>query len=163
MTLLPVGAIVLMAAVTQAPTTLDRILAVVNGDLITLSDVRTVRALQLVPAGETDEAIVHSLVERRLVLAELRRFQVPEAPAGAAADRLTAWTQRFGADVSRALTAAGVDEGFVARWIADDLRREAYLTQRFAALPLERRAEAIRLWLEGLRMRAEIVYRLQRF
>ena len=58
---------------------------------------------------------------------------------------------------------AGVAPEFVDRWLADDLRREAYLDQRFAALDADRRVEAIRLWIAGLRARANIAYRIQRF
>lgn len=154
----------LLSGPLPAQTTIDRILAVVNGDPITLSDVRAARALELVPAGATDVAVVDTLVERRLVLTEMRRFQAPDPAPEAVAARRAEWTQRVGAEQERVLLkAAGVGAGFVDHWLSDDLRREAYLQQRFAALDAGRRAEAIRLWIEGLRVRADIVYRIQRF
>lgn len=159
------GGVVVVAALlaqAQAPETLDRILAVVNGDMVTLSDVRAARALKLVPGDDTDEAIVRQLVERRLVVAELRRFQVPDAPAETVAARVRSWSAALGADPAAVFARVGVGEEFVSRWLNDDLRRDSYLTQRFAALPADRRAEAIRLWLDSLRLRAEIVYRTQR-
>lgn len=147
-----------------AQATIDRILAVVNGDPITLSDVRAARILKLVPADATDVVVVETLVERRLVLTEMRRFQAPEPAPEVLAARRAEWTQRVAGTEAEALAAAaGVSAGFVDRWLTDDLRREAYLQQRFAALDAGRRAEAIRLWIEGLRVRADIVYRIQRF
>lgn len=147
-----------------AQTTIDRILAVVNGDPITLSDVRAARILTLVPADATDAAVVDTLVERRLVLTEMRRFQAPEPTPEALAARHAEWRQRVaGTPAEKLAEAAGVAVGYVDRWLADDLRREAYLQQRFAALDAGRRAEAIRLWIEGLRVRADVVYRIQRF
>lgn len=147
-----------------AQTTIDRILAVVNGDPITLSDVRAARILKLVPDDATDVAVVDTLVERRLVLTEMRRFQAPEPAPDVLAARRAEWTQRVAGSQSEKLAeAAGVGVGYVDRWLTDDLRREAYLQQRFAALDAGRRAEAIRLWIEGLRVRADVVYRIQRF
>lgn len=152
------------SSLAQAQTTIDRILAVVNGDPITLSDVRAARTLSLVPAEATDTAVVETLVERRLVLTEMRRFQAPEPTPEAVAARHAAWRQRVGGTFAETFVkAADVNADYVDRWLADDLRREAYLQQRFAALDAGRRAEAIRLWIEGLRVRADVVYRIQRF
>lgn len=147
----------------QATTTIDRILAVVNGDPITLSDVRAARLLKLVPGDATDVAVVDTLVERRLVLAEMRRFQAPEPSPEVLAARRAEWAREAGLQPEALAAAAGVGTGFVDRWLNDDLRREAYLQQRFAALDAGRRAEAIRLWIDGLRVRADVVYRIQRF
>ena len=148
----------------QAVATLDRVVAVVNGDMITLSDVRAVRALRLVAEAD-EQAIVRALVDRRLVAAELRRFQVPDPDRESVAARVREWERAApgAAAVARLLALAGVEAWFVERWMADDIRRERYLEQRFAALTPERRAEAVRQWFEGLRARADVVYRLQRF
>ena len=144
----------------QVPTLVDRIVAVVNNDIITLSDVRSARVLMLVPASDADDAIVRTLVDRRLVLTEMRRFQAPEPAPDVVAARVSAWeTTLGGADPPTLAASAGVPLSFVERWLADDLRREVYLQQRFAALDGDRRAEAIRTWIDGLRTRADIVYR----
>jgi hypothetical protein len=162
------GLLLLIVPVTlaapQAPITIDRIVAVVNGGPITLSDVRAARVLGLAEAGATDAAILEGLIDRRLVLAEMRRFQIPEPAPAALARRRQEWEQRIaGSDLEDLLRTAGVASAFVDRWLADDLRREAYLQQRFAALDADRQENAIRLWMEGLRVRANIVYRVQRF
>jgi len=156
--------LVCLLAVTPAQQTIDRILAVVDGDLITLSDVRAARTLRLVPADSTDVMVVDVLVERRLVLAEMRRFQAPDPAPAMLTARKQDWLARVGAAAHDALVKdAGVAPEFVDRWLADDLRRDAYLDQRFAALDAGRRAEAIRLWIAGLRARANVSYRIQGF
>jgi hypothetical protein len=158
------GSLVVLAAVWQAPTTIDRIVAVVNGDIITLSDVRAARVLKLVPDDAGEKGTVAALVERRLVLSEMRRFQTPEPSPDAVSIRRSEWERLVNDATPEALLAlAGVDAAFLQRWLADDLRRENYLRQRFAALEGARRDEAIRLWIAGLHTRAEIVYRDQRF
>lgn len=155
--------VMLLAVLTvagQTPATIDRILVVVNGDIITLSDVRAARVLRLVSGDATEPDVVQELIDRRLVLAEMRRFQAPDPGPEALAARRAEWQSRHGGDdVARLLPLAGVGTSFVDRWLADDLRREAYLEQRFAALDAGRRTTAIRLWMEGLRARAEIVHR----
>ena len=154
---------VLMAA-TQAPAMLDRILVVVNGDMITLSDVRAVRVLKLLPADATDDEVVQALIDRRLVLAEMRRFQVADPAPEAVAARRTQWEGAHpDQDPARLFMMAGVSAGFMDRWIADELRREVYLQQRFAALDADRREAAIRLWIESLRLRAVLVLRRPEF
>lgn len=152
----------LWGGASQAPVTIDRILAVVDGDPIALSDVRAVRMLALVPPESSDMAIVEALVERRIVLTELRRFRVPEPEPALLAARRSEWLRGLGGRSPEALmAAAGVRVGFVDRWLTDDLRREVYVEQRFAALETSRRADAIRLWIDSLRARANIVYRMQ--
>lgn len=164
MAMLVLACLLVWSGLPPAQTTIDRILAVVNGDPITLSDVRAARLLKLVPAEATDVAVVDTLVERRLVLTEMRRFQAPEPTPEVLAARRAEWAlQVAGTRPEALIEAAGVGAGYVDRWLTDDLRREAYLQQRFAALDAGRRAEAIRLWIEGLRLRADVVYRIQRF
>lgn len=144
---------------TQSPTVVDRVLATVNGEPVTQSDVRAVQLLALAPTAADEREVVNLVIDRRLVRAELRRFQVAQPDAGALAARLAAWRQRMGGDVDAAFLRAGVDLRFVQQWLADEWREETYLQQRFAALAPERRVEAIRLWREGLRSRATISYR----
>jgi hypothetical protein len=155
-------ALIVCAATVLAPqgqVVIDRIMAVVNGDVITQSDVRAARLLQLVP-DEPDAAVVRRLVDRRLVLAELQRFQAPPASPEDIAVRRAEWERARGTEsVSDLLMRAGVQPWFVDRWLANDIRMERYVAQRFAALSDDRRAAAISAWRESLRTRAEIVYR----
>lgn len=159
-----IAPLICLVALMPAPqVTLDRIVAVVDGDLITLSDVRAARVLMLVPDGHTDAQVVDVLVERRLVLAEMRRFQVTDPSPELLASRKADWQRRVGGPPATKFADAGVAPEFLDRWLADDLRREAYLEQRFAALDAARRVDAIRQWIDGLRSRANISYRIQRF
>jgi hypothetical protein len=164
------GLTLLAAVLFSAPqaVTLDRVMAVVNGDVVTLSDMRLVRTLRLPVGGAvipaSDDALLRLLVDRHLVVEELRRFQVPSPDDAALAPRVRDWRETLvEADPDQLMSREGVTPAFVERWLADELRRETYLAQRFAALPAERRVDAIRSWIEGLRQRATITYRTQRF
>jgi hypothetical protein len=154
--------VMLSLVAAQAPVVLDRVLASVGGQLITLSDLRTARGLRLVD-GPDEPALLGVMIERRLVLDELRRFQVADPEPALVEGRLNGWAASLGRPRDQALEAADVPLEFVRRWLADDLRREAYVRQRFAALEPERRAEAERQWIDGLRNRTDVVIRVQRF
>ena len=144
---------------------LDRILAVVNGDVVTQSDVRAVRRLRLVPLvtnvapgavgasapptvgallAAPDDALLTQVIERRLVLAEIARYAPPEPTAEQIAARRAAWAASFpsNTDLAAALRAAGVREAALAAWLRDDIRIAAYLEQRFAAVAQPTRAQA---------------------
>ncbi|MGE3345485.1 MAG: hypothetical protein AB7L71_18855, partial [Vicinamibacterales bacterium] len=93
-----------------------------------------------------------------------QRFQAPAAPASDVDARRQVWAASLGGQsVDDLLARAGVEAWFVERWIANDVRLEQYIAQRFAALTEDRRAAAITAWRESLRTRAEIVFRDQRF
>ena len=116
---------------------IDRILAVVDGALITQSDAAAAIRLGLV-AGPADPlaAIVDRLIERRLVLREVDRYAPPD-PAEADVDRTVADIRaRAGTpaqfDAILLQTGFGVDQ--LRRRVRDDLRIEAYLQQRFGAV-----------------------------
>src|SRR3982750_1414944 len=67
---------------------IDRALAVVGGQLITLTDVIAARDLRLVPAQAAPDpirAVLSKLIDRELVLAEVERYAPPE-PTGEAVD-----------------------------------------------------------------------------
>lgn len=151
--------VVMLTIGAQSPTIVDRVLAVVNGEPVTQSDVRAVQLLALAPPEATDRAVVDLIIGRRLVRAELRRFQVAPPDNAVVAARVAAWRQRLDGDPASTFARAGVDLRFVEQWLIDEWREETYLQQRFAALAPERRSEAVRLWREGLRTRATISYR----
>jgi hypothetical protein len=116
---------------------IDRILAVVDGALITQSDAAAAIRLGLV-ASPTDPlaAVVDRLIERRLVLREVDRYAPPD-PAEADVDRIvTEIRARAGTpaqfDAILLQTGFGVDQ--LRRHVRDDLRIESYLQQRFGAV-----------------------------
>jgi hypothetical protein len=116
---------------------IDRVLATVDGHVITLSDVRAVRALGLVrvPEGNTSpRPILDALVDRVLVLEEVERYQ-PAEPDAAAIDRGVAEIRStHTASYETALVNSGLDESFVREWVRNSLRIEGYLGQRFAGV-----------------------------
>jgi hypothetical protein len=116
---------------------IERTLAIVGGQAITLSDVRTAMALGLLEpsrAASVDSA-TEQLVERLLVLREVQRYLPPE-PSDAQIDaELEQIRQRLSqGQLAGALTAGGFSEARLRTWLRDDVRIAAYLGQRFAAV-----------------------------
>jgi len=116
---------------------IDRILAVVDGAIITQSDANGAIRLGLVrgPADPLD-AVVDRLIERRLMLREVDRYAPPD-PVQADVDRIVAEIRaRAGSpaqfDAILLQTGIGLDQ--LQRHVRDDLRIESYLQQRFGAI-----------------------------
>jgi hypothetical protein len=117
---------------------IERTLAIVAGQVITLSDVRTALALRLIepPGQQTDVgAGAARLVERALVLREVQRYAPPEPADSLIDEQLQVIRGRFAAPAlfARALEDGGFTEARLRAWIRDDLRIAAYVNQRFAA------------------------------
>jgi hypothetical protein len=117
---------------------IERTLAIVGGQVITLSDVRTALALRLIEPSnpQTDVAAgAARLVERALVLREVQRYAPPEPAELLIDEQLDVIRGRFSAPAlfARALADGGFTEARLRTWIRDDLRIAAYLNQRFAA------------------------------
>jgi hypothetical protein len=119
---------------------IDRVLAVVDGAVITQSDVTAAMDLGLVPratTGDATAAALTRLIDRQLMLAELERY-APSEPAADAVERevqnVRARFPSAGAYAS-ALAQVGLDEQQVRRTLSDDLRLKAYLDQRFTIPP----------------------------
>ena len=143
------------AAVSQE--LVERTLAIVGGTAITLSDVRTAMALNLI---DTDEVAVatEGLVQRALILREVERYAPPEPEAAQVERRLNEIRQRVDAKrVAVILKEGGFSESRLRAWLRDDLRIAAYLNQRFAADGPERRQALIEDWVADLRRRTPVV------
>jgi hypothetical protein len=120
---------------------IDRMLAVVAGDVVLQSDVRAAREFGLVSfdssAADADREVLARLIDRALVLAEVDRFTPPE-PDAVAVDRLVAAVRaRFATDQQYAATLArvGIEERHLRERVRQDLRMTAYLEQRFTTAP----------------------------
>jgi len=126
---------------------LDRLLAVVNGEVITLSDVRAARQMRLISGAEamTDDQLLDALIERRLTIAEVARYTAAEPPAADVDARRKAWEASLprGATPAAALAAAGMRDAALTAWFRDDLRLAAYLDQRFTAAAQPTRQQAL--------------------
>ena len=128
----------LSVASAQPGELIERTLAIVGGQAITLSDVRTAAALQLIDSNPDValEPAVSRLVDRVLMLREVQRY-VPTEPDAADIDRgVDLVRRRFASPETLAstLAAGGFTEARLRAWVRDDLRITAYLAQRFAAV-----------------------------
>lgn len=154
-------ALVLCASVAHAEV-IDRILAVVGGQPLTLSDVTAARQFGLIepPAGTADPVayVIDRLIDRTLMLAEVDRFQPPEPDAVEITIRVDALERRAGsaAAFDKALAITGTTREQLRRHIRDDLRMTTYLNQRFGAADPTGRSAAIASWVADLRRRADV-------
>ena len=153
--------LVAMIATVQ-PDILDRTLALVGGQPITLSDVRAAIELGLFEGTSTTNVsdMTNRLVDRELILREVQRY-APPAPADSAVDtRVSEITKRFASTIAfmKVLETHGFTEIRLRAWVRDDLRTEGYLAQRFASAETpERRRELVVDWLSDLRRRTDVV------
>jgi hypothetical protein len=153
--------LVACAGVVARGEVIDRVLAVVGGQLITLSDVTAARDLRLVPPEQTADpvrAVLGKLIDRELVLAEVERYAPPEPTAEAVDVEVRRVRARFDSDEAfdAALTRSGMDEKHLRETLRQDLRIRAYLDQRFSAAS-DRRDQALAEWINGLRRRGDII------
>ena len=159
---------------------IDRVLAVLPGQIITLSDVEAALDLGLVeapPGGDRIAGGLSAVVDRVLMLNEVRRVSPPEPSPAAVDARIGLIRQRFNApaDLTRVLAARGLDDTVLRLYAADDLRLASYLEERFSAaaqptdeeirrageserqrLITERRRTLIAAWTAELRRRADV-------
>ncbi len=151
----------LLLAATPAAETIDRVLAVAAGQIITLSDVTVARELGLVSppaAADPIRAVLSALIDRELMLAEVDRYAPPEPPADAIERDLAAVRERFAsrADYDAVLARSGVDDQRIRELVRQRLRIRAYQDQRFSSADA-RRETLIAEWLAGLRRRGDVV------
>jgi hypothetical protein len=120
---------------------IDRMLAVVAGDVVLQSDVRAAREFGLVPfdssAPDADRTVLARLIDRALVLDEVDRFAPPEPEAASVDEQVAAVRARFATApaYAAALARAGLEERHLRERVRQDLRMAAYLDQRFTTAP----------------------------
>lgn len=139
---------------------IDRVLAVVGGDLITLTDVTAARELGLQTAGNASDpmrAILSKLIDRELVLTEVERYGPPPPSAEAIDAEVRTVRARFpsASDYQAALQRSGIDEAHLRETLRQDLLIREYEDQRFARAG-EQRQRMIDEWVASLRRRATI-------
>ena len=139
--------------------TLDRVLAVVSGQVILASDVRAFLELGLVTVetddpGERERAVLTRLIERRLMLDEVNRYRPSPLPPESIEQALANIRARFADDETfdQLLDAVGLDLEDFRQILLDDARIEAYLADRFG----ERGAGEVEDWIGRLESRAEV-------
>jgi hypothetical protein len=155
--------LLLLIALLPAGDVIDRIMAVVGTQPITLSEVSAALQFQLVdvPADAKDRTsyTLDRLIDRTLMLAEVERFQPPEPDPIEITIRVDRMQARAGsaAAFERSLAVTGTTREQLRRYIRDSLRMDTYVNQRFGTLldPVER-TEAMAAWVRDLRRRADI-------
>lgn len=130
---------------------IDRILAVVSGGLILLTDAEATIRLGLVPlpAGmDRIQGALDRLIERRLMLIEVDRYGPPE-PSLAEIDAVVKEIdQRVGSGdrMDAILRECGMTVDQLRLWVRDDLRIRAYLQQRFGNQPAPTEDEIVQYY-----------------
>lgn len=138
---------------TAAAEVIDRVLAVVSSQVVTLSDVRAAQTFGLVPAAtpaETTNDVLVYLVNRQLMLSEVDRYSAPD-PAPALLDRRMAQIRSSfpgGEQYQQALARTAMTERRLRNVIADNVRIETYVDQRFGGAAQPTSEEVQRYYLE---------------
>jgi hypothetical protein len=109
---------------------LDRILARVSGNELTLTDLQTARGFGVV-TGPTEAAALEQLIDRQLLLVEVARFPPPDPPETAVAAEVARERAVAGSRLQELMASTGTDDARLHDIARDTLRIEAYIDQRF--------------------------------
>jgi hypothetical protein len=136
----------------QAGELIERTLAIVGTQVITLSDARAAVRLGLIEAERSADpsSVTQLLVDRELILREVQRY-APPAPSESSIDaRLDEVKKALGGEGewARLLEETAFTEVRLRAWVRDDLRAVAYLAQRFASASTPTDAEIARAFTE---------------
>lgn len=135
-----------MPAATSARDLLDRVLAVVSGTIITLSDVRAAIELGFVDTRDARDPVgvgVTRLIERRLVLDEALRYEMWD-PDMVSVEAMLVWArQRYASEAEweSAKRRLGLTDDGIRTMAADILLVELFVERRFESQPLPSEAE----------------------
>ena len=132
---------------------IDRILAVVDAQIITLSDVRAALRFGIVPEDVSTDptgAVLQRLIDRRLMLIEVDRYAPPEPSEAAVNASLAAVERRFkdALGLEIALNQSALTREELRRQLRDTLRIESYLQQRFSTSVQVSDDEVVRYYRE---------------
>jgi hypothetical protein len=121
------------AGTANAQQLIDRVLARVGPNAVTMTDVRIALELGLVQAsGDNRQAVaLERTIDRQLQLNEVARFSPPEPPAAAVAEEVASMKMRAGPDLNALMTSTGLDEARLQQLARETLRTRAYIAQRF--------------------------------
>jgi hypothetical protein len=125
-------------AAVSAGEIIDRVLAVVGAQVVTLSDTRAALEFGLVqprPGADPTAEALEYLVNRQLMLSEVDRYSAPSPDPAALASRMAAARKRFATDAAfqQALARSALTEAGLKDLLGDSVRIETYLDQRFGA------------------------------
>lgn len=134
--------IVVVLAIVSLGATIDRIAAVVDRQVITVSEVSQMVELQFFPrtANASDEDYRHDVLEALIAQAlryrDVERYGAADIPKDSIEARLREITSRFAspADFATAMQRAELTEEEVRALVKRQLQVEAYIQERFAPL-----------------------------
>jgi hypothetical protein len=118
---------------------LDRVIAVVSGTVITLSDARAAITFGLVETPKSEDPIAVAmqwLVDRQLVLDEVNRYETPDADLSTVEPVFSEIRKKLagGKGMAAVLASLGLDEDGAKRFVRDTLRVQQYLAKRFESI-----------------------------
>ena len=131
--------VMLMAGASSASAeVIDRVLAVVEGQIITLSDAKAALKFGLVPqdiSADPIDAAMKRLIERRLMQAEVERYGPPEPSPETVEGQIAAVRERFKDALAfeTALNQSALSIEELRRFMRDSLRIQEYIRQRFTS------------------------------
>ena len=119
---------------------IDRVLAVVAGNLIMLSDVTGALEFGLVARGPAPDPIrdtLSRLIDRAIILSEVERYAPPEPDTDTVDRELQAVRSGFASAQAfdQTLARAGVNAQHLRETLRQNLRIRAYLDRRFTVAP----------------------------
>jgi hypothetical protein len=117
---------------------IDRVLAMVGSQVVTLSDVRAAEAFALVPASARTDApsdVLRQWVNRQLMLGEVERYSAPDPDRAVVDRRLAEIRAAFPGDAeyARTLARTAMSDERLRALVTDNARIESYVEQRFGA------------------------------
>ena len=117
---------------------IDSVLAVAEGQVIMLSDVRAFLDLRLIEppdAGDPVPPVLTALIERQLILEEVDRYVVDDPSIAEVDTRLGEVVERLGGPeaLGRVLPVVGFTVEDLSQVLRDNLRIERYLARRFVS------------------------------
>jgi hypothetical protein len=130
---------------------IDRVLAVVGAEAVTLSDVRAVETFRFsVGAAPATADVLTYLINRQLMLGEVDRYAAPEPERAAVDLRVAQVRARFQTQelYEQALARTAMTEGRLRSVVAENMRIESYLDQRFGTAAQPAPDEVLRYYRE---------------
>jgi len=145
--------VVTLVAASARAEIIDRVMAVVGSQVVTLSDVRAAETFGLLPAAAKTTGpgdLLASLINRQLMLSDVERYSAPEPDAAVVARRMREVRAAFRSDAeyAKALDRTAMSDDRLRGLVADNLRIEAYVEQRFAAVSQPTPDEVLRYYRE---------------
>jgi hypothetical protein len=115
---------------------IDRVLARVGKNAVTMTDVRAALELGLIetkPGEDPQASALERTIDRQLLLDEVARFSPPEPPPEAVGEEVAAMKSRAGSGLDALVEATGLSEVKLHQLARETVRIRAYIAQRFGA------------------------------